>query len=127
MTDNSLTGLRSYQRLRRITLAVLLALVFFVLLFGQSIFPPETVVHEAIVMAGIVLIVIGIAGRNPLRPLITASVTAPQAPRAGASTLIGGGRPPPQGAAATFRQALICGAPSARKNAARRQVPRPNV
>jgi protein-S-isoprenylcysteine O-methyltransferase Ste14 len=63
MTDNSLTGLRSYQRLRRITLAVLLALVFFVLLFGQSIFPPETVVHEAIEMAGIVLIVIGIAGR----------------------------------------------------------------
>lgn len=63
MTDNSLTGLRSYQRLRRITLAVLLALVFFVLLFGQSIFPPETVAHEAIEMAGIVLIVIGIAGR----------------------------------------------------------------
>jgi protein-S-isoprenylcysteine O-methyltransferase Ste14 len=55
--------LQSYQRLRRITLAALLALVFLVLLFGQSIFPPETVVHEAIEMAGIVLIVIGIAGR----------------------------------------------------------------
>lgn len=63
MADNSLTALRSYQRLRRITLAMLLALVFFVLLFGQSIFPPETVAHEAIEMTGIVLIVIGIAGR----------------------------------------------------------------
>ncbi len=63
MADNSLTALRSYQRLRRITLAALLALVFFVLLFGQSVFPPETVAHEAIEMTGIVLIVIGIAGR----------------------------------------------------------------
>ena len=63
MADNSLTQLQSYQRLRRITLAALLALVFAVLLFGQSIFPPETVVHEAIEMVGIVLIVIGIAGR----------------------------------------------------------------
>ncbi|MEW9806306.1 methyltransferase family protein [Mesorhizobium marinum] len=64
MTDDALTtNLRSYQRLRRLTLAALLALVFFVLLFGQSVFPPETVVHEAIEMSGIVLIVIGIAGR----------------------------------------------------------------
>ncbi|HEY6632331.1 MAG TPA: isoprenylcysteine carboxylmethyltransferase family protein [Rhizobiaceae bacterium] len=63
MTDNSLTGLQSYQRLRRVTLAALLALVFGVLLFGQSIFPPETVIHEAVEMMGIVLIVIGIAGR----------------------------------------------------------------
>lgn len=63
MADNSLTQLQSYQRLRRITLAALLALVFAVLLFGQSLFPPETVVHEAIEMVGIVLIVIGIAGR----------------------------------------------------------------
>ena len=63
MANNSLTGLQSYQRLRRITLAALLALVFLVLLFGQSIFPPETAVHEAIEMVGIVLIVVGIAGR----------------------------------------------------------------
>jgi protein-S-isoprenylcysteine O-methyltransferase Ste14 len=63
MTDSSLAKLQSYQRLRRITLAALLALVFTVLLFGQSVFPPETVVHEAIEMTGIVLIVIGIAGR----------------------------------------------------------------
>jgi protein-S-isoprenylcysteine O-methyltransferase Ste14 len=63
MADNSLTELQSYQRLRRITLAVLLALVFAVLLFGQSLFLPETVAHEAIEMVGILLIVIGIAGR----------------------------------------------------------------
>jgi protein-S-isoprenylcysteine O-methyltransferase Ste14 len=49
--------------MRRITLGVLLALVFAELLFGQSLSPPETAVHEAIEMAGIVLIVIGIAGR----------------------------------------------------------------
>ena len=63
MTDSALTRLQSYQRLRRITLAALLALVFAVLLFGQSLFPPETPVHEAIEMIGIVLIFIGIAGR----------------------------------------------------------------
>ena len=63
MTDSALTRLQSYQRLRRITLAALLALVFAVLLFGQSLFPPETPVHEAIEMIGIVLIFVGIAGR----------------------------------------------------------------
>jgi protein-S-isoprenylcysteine O-methyltransferase Ste14 len=63
MTDNSLEKLQSFQHMRRMTLAVLLALVFAVLLFGQSIFPPETAIHEAIEMVGIVLIVLGIAGR----------------------------------------------------------------
>jgi protein-S-isoprenylcysteine O-methyltransferase Ste14 len=63
MADNSLEKLQSFQHVRRMTLAALLALVFAVLLFGQSIFPPETVIHEAIEMIGIVLIVIGIAGR----------------------------------------------------------------
>lgn len=63
MADNSQMALQSYQRLRRITLAVLLALVFAVLLFGQSVFPPDTAIHEAIEMVGIVLIVVGIAGR----------------------------------------------------------------
>ncbi|MCX7302731.1 MAG: isoprenylcysteine carboxylmethyltransferase family protein [Hyphomicrobiales bacterium] len=61
--NNSLIQLQSYQRLRRFTLAALLALVFAILLFGQSLFPPETPLHEAIEMIGIVLIVIGIAGR----------------------------------------------------------------
>jgi protein-S-isoprenylcysteine O-methyltransferase Ste14 len=51
------------MRIPPVTLALLLALVFAVLLFGQSIFQPETAVHEAIEMIGIVLIVIGIAGR----------------------------------------------------------------
>jgi protein-S-isoprenylcysteine O-methyltransferase Ste14 len=63
MTDKSLAALQSYQRLRRLALAVLLALAGAVLLFGQSTFPPDTVVHETIEMAGIVLIVAGIAGR----------------------------------------------------------------
>jgi protein-S-isoprenylcysteine O-methyltransferase Ste14 len=63
MADNSLEKLQSFQHVRRMTLAVLLVLVFAVLLFGQSIFPPETAVHEAIEMIGIVLIVVGIAGR----------------------------------------------------------------
>jgi protein-S-isoprenylcysteine O-methyltransferase Ste14 len=63
MAENSLSQLQSYQRLRRLTLAALLALIFFVLLFGQSAFPPDTVIHEAIEMIGVVLIVVGIAGR----------------------------------------------------------------
>lgn len=61
--DTASRGLGAYQRARRLSLAALLVLVFAVLLFGQSIFPPETPVHEAIEMVGIVLIVIGIAGR----------------------------------------------------------------
>jgi protein-S-isoprenylcysteine O-methyltransferase Ste14 len=56
-------SLAKYQRVRRLTLAALLALVLAVLLFGQSKFAPETAVHEAIEMIGILLIVIGIAGR----------------------------------------------------------------
>lgn len=63
MANKSRAALQSYQRMRRLTLAALLALVFAVLLFGQSMFPPETVPHEAIEMTGIVLIVLGIAGR----------------------------------------------------------------
>ncbi len=63
MANNSLEKLQSFQHVRRVTLAVLLALVLAVLLFGQSIFAPETAIHEAVEMIGIVLIVIGIAGR----------------------------------------------------------------
>lgn len=63
MSDNATIGLDGFQRARRLVLAALLAFVFVVLLFGQSSFPPETTVHEGIEMVGIVLIVIGIAGR----------------------------------------------------------------
>lgn len=63
MGNSSLASLDSYQRLRRMTLAALLVLVAVALLFGQSVFPPDTLAHEAIEMVGIVLIVIGIAGR----------------------------------------------------------------
>ena len=63
MANKSLAALQSYQRLRRLALAVLLALVGGVLLFGQSIFPPDTVVHEVVEMAGIVLIILGGTGR----------------------------------------------------------------
>lgn len=63
MADKSLAALQSYQRGRRLVLALLLAMVGASLLFGQSAFPPETFAHEAIEMVGIVLIVIGIAGR----------------------------------------------------------------
>jgi len=62
-TDTAPQGLGAYQRARRLSLAALLVLVFAVLLFGQSILPPDTPVHEGIEMIGIVLIVIGIAGR----------------------------------------------------------------
>ncbi len=63
MSATATRDLVAYQRARRLSLAALLALVFAVLLFGQSTFPPDTTVHEAIEMVGIVLIVIGIAGR----------------------------------------------------------------
>lgn len=63
MQSASRGSLRAYQKLRRITLLVMGILVFGILLFGQSMFPPETPVHEALEMIGIVLIVVGIAGR----------------------------------------------------------------
>jgi protein-S-isoprenylcysteine O-methyltransferase Ste14 len=63
MTDTASRDLDAYQSARRIALAVLLAAVFAVLLFGQSKFPPETPVHEGLEMVGVLLIVIGIAGR----------------------------------------------------------------
>lgn len=49
--------------MRRLLLAALLVAVLAALLFVESVFPPETLMHEAIEMIGIVLIVIGIAGR----------------------------------------------------------------
>ena len=63
MSRSPSESLGAFQKVRRVTLAALGLLTFVVLLFGQSAFPPETVTHEAVEMAGIVLIVVGIAGR----------------------------------------------------------------
>lgn len=57
------SGLSSYQRMRRRVLALLVVLLCSLLLFGQSAFPPETVVHETIEMFGVLLIFLGIVGR----------------------------------------------------------------
>jgi protein-S-isoprenylcysteine O-methyltransferase Ste14 len=56
-------ALGNYQRTRRRVLAVLVASLFALLLVGQSMFPPESIVHETIEMAGILLIFLGIVGR----------------------------------------------------------------
>ncbi|MBZ9807226.1 MULTISPECIES: methyltransferase family protein [unclassified Mesorhizobium] len=56
-------GLGSYQRTRRLVLAVLVLVLFAALLFGQSTFPPDTPVHETIEMFGVLLIFLGIVGR----------------------------------------------------------------
>ncbi len=53
----------SYQAMRRLVLAVLVVVLLAALLFGQSLFPPETVTHETIEMVGVLLIFLGIAGR----------------------------------------------------------------
>ncbi|MGN6146241.1 MAG: methyltransferase family protein [Mesorhizobium sp.] len=64
MVDRRERGaLSRYQSLRRLMLAALLVSLFAILLFGQSLFPPETTVHEAIEMFGVLLIFLGIAGR----------------------------------------------------------------
>lgn len=55
--------LAGYQRLRRAVLAVLVVALFAALLFGQSLFAPDTVVHETIEMVGVLLIFLGIVGR----------------------------------------------------------------
>lgn len=56
-------GLGSYQHTRRMVLAVVVVVLFAMLLFGQSVFPPDTPVHETIEMVGVVLIFLGIVGR----------------------------------------------------------------
>jgi protein-S-isoprenylcysteine O-methyltransferase Ste14 len=56
-------GLGGYQRMRRLVLAVLVVGLFALLLFGQSLFAPETITHETIEMVGVVLIFLGIVGR----------------------------------------------------------------
>jgi protein-S-isoprenylcysteine O-methyltransferase Ste14 len=55
--------LGNYQRMRRRVLAVLVVSLFALLLVGQSMFPPESIVHETIEMVGILLIFLGIVGR----------------------------------------------------------------
>jgi protein-S-isoprenylcysteine O-methyltransferase Ste14 len=52
-----------YQAMRRLVLAVLVVVLLAALLFGQSVFPPDTPVHETIEMAGVLLIFLGIVGR----------------------------------------------------------------
>ncbi len=56
-------SLGGYQRLRRRVRAVLVVVLFAGLLFGQSVFAPDTVVHETIEMVGVLMIFLGIVGR----------------------------------------------------------------
>ncbi|PDQ21358.1 sodium:proton antiporter [Mesorhizobium sanjuanii] len=56
-------GLGGYQHMRRLVLAVLIVVMFAALLFGQSTFPPDTIVHETIEMVGVLLIFLGVVGR----------------------------------------------------------------
>jgi protein-S-isoprenylcysteine O-methyltransferase Ste14 len=52
-----------YQAMRRLVLAILVIVLLTALLFGQSVFPPDTTVHETIEMVGVLLIFLGIVGR----------------------------------------------------------------
>lgn len=63
MNNDAKKSLGAYQSMRRLVLAILIVAMFATLLFGQSIFPPETPMHEGIEMIGIVLIFLGIVGR----------------------------------------------------------------
>ncbi|PTE10452.1 methyltransferase family protein [Mesorhizobium helmanticense] len=56
-------GLGGYQHMRRLVLAVLIVVMFAALLFGQSTFPPDTIVHETIEMVGVLMIFLGVVGR----------------------------------------------------------------
>lgn len=61
--DQARPSLSRYQRTRRYVLAALVVVMCALLLFGQSTFPPESVVHETIEMFGVLLIFLGIVGR----------------------------------------------------------------
>jgi protein-S-isoprenylcysteine O-methyltransferase Ste14 len=63
MHDEARTSLGTYQRLRRLVLAIIIVAMFGALLFGQSTFPPETLTHEIVEIAGALLIFLGIVGR----------------------------------------------------------------
>lgn len=56
-------SLGAYQARRRLVLAVLVLVLLALLLFGRSVFLPDTPVHESIEMFGVLLIFLGIAGR----------------------------------------------------------------
>jgi len=56
-------SMSSYQAMRRLVLAVLIFVLLAALLFGQSLFPPESAVHETIEAVGLLLIFLGIIGR----------------------------------------------------------------
>ena len=49
--------------MRRLVLAILVIVLLTALLFGQSVFPPDTTVHETVEMVGVLLIFLGIVGR----------------------------------------------------------------
>lgn len=56
-------ALGTYQSLRRLVLALLIVAMFAALLFGESIYPPESFVHETVEMVGVLMIFLGIVGR----------------------------------------------------------------
>lgn len=56
-------AIAGFQTARRIVLGVLIVALFSVLLFVQALSPPDKPAHEILEWAGIVLIVLGIAGR----------------------------------------------------------------
>ena len=63
MDDDARKSLGTYQRIRRLVLAVMVVVMIAALLFGQSVFPPDTPVHESIEMVGVLLIFLGVVGR----------------------------------------------------------------
>jgi protein-S-isoprenylcysteine O-methyltransferase Ste14 len=63
MINDDKFALGGYQHIRRMVLAALIVVLFAVLLFGQSVFPPDTPPHETIEMVGILLIFLGVVGR----------------------------------------------------------------
>lgn len=63
MEDDARRSLGTYQRLRRLVLAIVILAMVAGLLFCQSAFAPDTPIHEAIEMGGVLLIFLGICGR----------------------------------------------------------------
>jgi protein-S-isoprenylcysteine O-methyltransferase Ste14 len=63
MDDDARKSLGTYQRMRRLVLAVMVVAMIVALLFGQSVFPPDTPIHETIEMVGVLLIFLGVIGR----------------------------------------------------------------